>query len=95
MSNPWEDWLGAIDPEDLKRAKLPERIKRMRREHGQAPEGEQCKGCPFLRHTNGYNRRYWKCTKYRLSHGAATDWRVSWPACGLKPQKDQQETTQC
>jgi hypothetical protein len=29
-----------------------------------------------------YAKTYLKCELGPLSHGAATDWRASWPACG-------------
>lgn len=30
----------------------------------------------------GYANTYYKCRLYGVSHGAATDWRVSYVACG-------------
>jgi len=30
-----------------------------------------------------YNKRYYKCAVYGVSSSAATDWRISWDACGM------------
>lgn len=33
------------------------------------------------RQIDHHRRTYWKCDRVPLTHGAATDIRVSWPAC--------------
>ena len=46
-------------------------------------DGRTCGDCPYsLRIDNG-RRSWWKCRVHRLgpSHSAASDIRVSWPAC--------------
>lgn len=50
---------------------------------------QRCGDCAFLilnpMETAG---RYYKCSKYRLSSSAATDWRLKWAACGIfEPQQ--------
>lgn len=45
-----------------------------------------CGGCKYARKINpGGDRSFWKCERHRLgmSHSAASDIRVSWPACAL------------
>lgn len=42
----------------------------------------QCKDCPhFIRKV--WDRTFNKCTVYGDSNSAATDWRLSYQACGL------------
>ncbi len=52
--------------------------------YGQAATGQKCKGCVHLRYAlmRNPNARHWKCDLRKLTHGAATDHRVNWPACG-------------
>jgi hypothetical protein len=47
-----------------------------------AGNGETCRTCA---HAVGrrYAKTYWKCDRVRDSHCAATDIRLSWPACAL------------
>lgn len=55
----------------------------MTRIHGPGPEGTICGTC---KHLVGWqkSRIYWKCSKRGdLTHGAATDQRKGWQACGL------------
>ena len=41
-----------------------------------------CSNCPhFRRYT--FDKTYFKCEAYGLSHSEATDWRAKWQACGL------------
>ena len=46
-------------------------------------EGVQCKGCRHLISGEWHDRRYHKCELYGLSHSEATDWRLSYQACGM------------
>jgi hypothetical protein len=50
------------------------------------PDLGTCGDCRFRQLFDWHNRRYAKCTfggeERRLTHGAATDVRASWPACG-------------
>ncbi len=48
------------------------------------PAGQTCKGCLHLRCLTSANpnARHWKCDLRKVTHGAATDHRVTWPACG-------------
>jgi len=55
----------------------------MVRIHGPGPEDMTCGQC---QHMIGwvYAKTYWKCAKRGdLTHGAKTDQRVRWQACGL------------
>jgi hypothetical protein len=54
---------------------------------GRGPDGTRCKTCVHCRYPDGYGRRYYKCDLRRLTHGAATDHRVRWPACGRYEEK--------
>lgn len=55
--------------------------------HGYGPEGKTCKTCEH-HYTYTGNRTWHKCAIWHQSSSAATDIRVSWPACG----KYQEET---
>jgi hypothetical protein len=60
---------------------LPKRIQLMYARNGRV-DGK-CKDCIFLRRLGGYAGTYFKCSQSKLTHGAATDWRAGWDACGL------------
>ena len=64
---------------------LPARIRTMHKRYGVTPGKTcgQCKACIISMMTNrSYSRNYYKCLLTTITHGAMTDWRVSWPACG-------------
>jgi len=63
-------------------AGLHPRIQAMHKRHGSTLD-KTCKDCKWLIKQNGGTRDYFKCYKSNITHGAATDWRQSWPACGL------------
>lgn len=44
---------------------------------------QQCKTCRHLISGDYHDRRYHKCELYGMSHSAATDWRLSYPSCGM------------
>ncbi len=81
IANPWDEWLktAELDPEY---ARLPERIRFMRSRHGKRAD-HRCKECASLRRFFYHTKTYNKCQRYGITHGAATDWRLNWPACGL------------
>ena len=45
-------------------------------------ESGTCKDCHHLL-CNLWDKNYYKCALYGVSHSEATDWRLSWPACGM------------
>lgn len=46
------------------------------------PPGETCGSCAHAVQLDYHGRRYWKCPVTRgLAHSAASDLRISWPAC--------------
>lgn len=45
-----------------------------------------CKWCVHLT-VHQHSRRYYKCDLRRVTHGAASDHRVNWPACGRYEHK--------
>ena len=49
---------------------------------GHGPEGAVCGTCVHLRRRT-YVKTYFKCERYGVTRGAATDWRARWRACGL------------
>ena len=54
------------------------------------PDGGTCGTCEHATHVSDWNRADWKCHNHRLalSHSAASDIRISWPACvqyGARP----------
>ena len=54
--------------------------------YGQGPEGKTCKGCVHLVY-RGARRSYLKCDLLKITHGAGTDHKASWPACGKYEEK--------
>ena len=50
--------------------------------HGRGPEGATCGDCYHLDRDDHQAGTYFKCALYGHSHGAGTDWRKKWPACG-------------
>ena len=47
-----------------------------------AANGYTCGDCVHAFNTEGYTRKcYWKCDLRPVSHSAASDLRLSWPAC--------------
>lgn len=44
--------------------------------------GKYCKDCSHLISGEWHDKHYHKCELYGLSHSEATDWRLSWIACG-------------
>lgn len=45
--------------------------------------GLLCRDCNHLVHRQWGDRKFYKCELYGLSHGEATDWRISYTACGM------------
>ena len=43
----------------------------------------QCRDCSHLISGEYHDKRYHKCELYGLSHSEATDWRLSYQACGM------------
>ena len=57
------------------------KIDLMHREFGFSP-GHKCKYCDNLI-VQQANRRYYKCEVYGISDSEASDWRLSYDACGM------------
>lgn len=69
-------------------AGLPQRIQTMHKMYG-AAEGKQfCSGCEFFIRHKPSKTSYFKCTLTEMTHGAGTDWRANWPACGKFKTKE-------
>lgn len=49
--------------------------------YGYGPDGKECRECSHMRYVQ-YSKKYWKCDLRENTHGAATDHRRRWPACG-------------
>lgn len=43
----------------------------------------RCRDCPHLISGRYHDRKYHKCELYGLTHSEATDWLVSYQACGM------------
>ena len=43
----------------------------------------RCKDCDHLIGNKYHDRRYYKCELYGITGSEATDWRLSYQACGL------------
>lgn len=53
-----------------------------------APIGEKrCGDCKWAFPLDSGGKRFWKCHKRGVTHGEATDLRISWPACEIFDQK--------
>lgn len=76
--NPWEQWIKeqTAKPEN----KLPTRIRSMHSLYG-IREDEKCGTCVNFKRIQ-YAGTYFKCQLTKMTHGAKTDWRVNWTACG-------------
>lgn len=60
------------------------KIDAMHMHHGHAQNpAATCGGCCNFRRYDYHGRRYFKCIAYGVTHGAGTDWRAGWAACGL------------
>lgn len=57
------------------------KIDLMHKEFGFSP-GNKCRGCDNLT-SKMRDRRYYKCSVYGVSASEATDWALSWDACGM------------
>lgn len=45
--------------------------------------GKTCKECDHFISGEWHDKHYHKCELYGMSHSEATDWRLSWMACGM------------
>ena len=57
-------------------------IEAMHRQFGRFDD-QRCKDCRHLISGEYHDRIYHKCELYGMSHSAATDWRLSYPSCGM------------
>jgi hypothetical protein len=67
--------------EDFQKPTSLERINPVIAAYGVGPEGRQCKDCTHLC-SHGRGKTFYKCDLRNITHGAATDHRIAWPACG-------------
>lgn len=63
------------------RGRGPSPHQQMLRAYGQR-RGFACRDCEHLVATSK-NATYYKCGRYGVTSGSATDWRLKWAACGL------------
>lgn len=81
--NPWKMWYEAA----ITTEPIPHRLALMYRTFNR-DERHKCGDCAHLLvHAHG-EKRYFKCQYYKMSCGAATDWRKKWVACGKWEKKD-------
>ena len=45
--------------------------------------GKYCRECDHFISGEWRGKQYHKCKLYGMSHSEATDWRLSWMACGM------------
>lgn len=86
MAQTWDEWMAARGlparaqtPAERHAART---IGVMRGTHGVGPVDRYCGECVHLV-SHVAHRQFWKCARFRLSASASSDWRKSWPACGL------------
>lgn len=82
--NDWQKWK---EEQTHLAAILPLRIRQMRSMHGKRDD-QKCGDCLHFRSTSGFARNYYKCELSKLTHGAGTDWRTKWPACGKWEERE-------
>lgn len=58
------------------------KIKLMHELFGKGPDAS-CKGCSNILRIRWHDKSYRKCSVYGTTHSDATDWCVSYPACGM------------
>lgn len=73
---------GVTEREAASAAKATRRIGKMHQKHGHGPEGARCGDCQHFGRKASNTRSYFKCALFGVSSSTATDWRMSWPACG-------------
>lgn len=66
-------------PKKIKKHRPSRKFKTMQELHGYK-DGETCKTCRYCKSIR-FNKVYWKCEKWRLSHSSATDIRLKNKAC--------------
>ena len=82
------EWVKAHESDD---PLLPARIRAMHNIHGKV-EGQTCKKCTHLVRFRAGS--YWfKCELTKQTHGASTDWRAGWQACGKYEEGPQDHVT--
>ncbi len=57
------------------------RLEKMHVLYGAGPIGRRCGACVHLVGRE-FSRTYYKCDRYAVTGGTATDWKLSWEACG-------------
>lgn len=62
------------------------KIDLMYKHFGKAAEGK-CKECQHFCKGRYHDKNLQKCEVYGLTHSEATDWKQSYDACGLFPDK--------
>lgn len=85
MSQPLTDWFGQPIPETTKKPKSSNPCIALL---GPGPAGQTCKGCIHLRYPLNVAGRFWKCDIRKVSHGRATDHRVTWHACAKYEKRE-------
>lgn len=59
------------------------KIDAMHHYYGRDPQGRKCIDCDHMLSGEYHDKHYYKCIVYGCTHSEATDWRKSYPACGL------------
>jgi hypothetical protein len=73
-----QQWLA----EKFAKVTSPERVNPCVQVFGKGPDGAICKSCAYLFAHQPGNKRFYKCELRNFTHGAASDHKVRWPACG-------------
>lgn len=81
------DWFGNPISAPAQPEKPPKNENPCFHAYGPGPEGEQCKNCIHLIGIC-YSKTVYKCDLRKLTHGAATDHKVRWPACAKFERRD-------
>jgi hypothetical protein len=74
-------------PTDWQGNELPVSDNPMVRRFGKT-EGKMCKDCKYLVRLYYHNKTYIKCDKRGITHGRATDHKVSFEACSKFEQEE-------
>jgi hypothetical protein len=79
-SNTKNDWLIFMEKQSTAQA-VPRAIRPMYAAYGKHDTDETCGHCAHLIAT-GHTKTFYKCELAKVSHGAGTDFRKKWQACG-------------
>jgi len=83
MTNIVQETLFEVGPASVGEVRVSRSHAEMLQVHGVDPGGRRCGECRELIRQGLHDRNYFKCRRTVITRGAASDWRLKWPACGV------------